>query len=200
MSSLCFPRLKKLKIKRKHHSNLNLCLAKRKILKIFLDTSEGRILIYRPRGWQIRPRGTSWRVFFLSLLPQWKAEAYFESWLLSWIVNTFWARFCFKNWKAPACTKGERQMVKKYIFLKNSFLADKHSGDLQKSLLSKYEGNRLQVFAWRFAFFEARGKHPHKSVDRIIEKESATGGTRKFRMTNPASWCLSMFHVWLLEI
>ena len=91
-------------------------------------------------------------------------------------------------------------MVKKYIFLKNSFLADKHSGDLQKSLLSKYGGNRLQVFAWRFAFFEARGKHPHKSVDRIIEKESATGGTRKFRMTNPASWCLSMFHVWLLEI
>lgn len=36
-------------------------------------------------------------------------------------------------------------MVKKYIFLKNSFLADKHSGDLQKSLLSKYEGNRLQA-------------------------------------------------------
>ena len=106
--------------------------------------------------------------------------------------------FCFKNWKAPACTKGERQMVEKYIFLKNSFLADKHSGDLQKSLLSKYEGNRLQVFAWRFAFFEARGKNPHKSVDRIIEKESATGGTRKFR--NPASWCLSMFHVWLLGI
>lgn len=89
-------------------------------------------------------------------------------------------------------------MVEKYIFLKNSFLADKHSGDLQKSLLSKYEGNRLQVFAWRFAFFEARGKNPHKSVDRIIEKESATGGTRKFR--NPASWCLSMFHVWLLGI
>lgn len=89
-------------------------------------------------------------------------------------------------------------MVEKYIFLKNSFLADKHSGDLQKSLLSKYEGNRLQVFAWRFAFFEARGKNPHKSVDRIIEKESATGGTRKFR--NQASWCLSMFHVWLLGI
>lgn len=84
-------------------------------------------------------------------------------------------------------------MVEKYIFLKNSFLADKHSGDLQKSLLSKYESNRLQVFAWRFAFFEARGKHPHKSVDRIIAKESATGGTRKFRMTNPASWCLSCF-------
>lgn len=45
-------------------------------------------------------------------------------------------------------------MVEKYIFLKNSFLADKHSGDLQKSLLSKYEGNRFQVFAWRFAFLK----------------------------------------------
>lgn len=50
-------------------------------------------------------------------------------------------------------------MVEKYIFLKNSFLADKHSGDLQKSLLSKYEGNRLQVFAWRLHFL----KHVEKT-------------------------------------
>lgn len=60
----------------------------------------------------------------------------------------------FQELKGSGLYKGRAPNGRKFIFLKNSFLADKHSGDLQKSLLSKYEGNRLQVFAWRFAFLK----------------------------------------------
>ena len=117
MSSLCFPRLKKLKIKRKHHSNLNLCLAKRKILKIFLDTSEGRILIYRPRGWQIRPRGTSWRVFFI-LVTTMKGRGILRILVAFMNCKHLLSQVLFQELKGSGLYKGRAPNGKKiYIFI-----------------------------------------------------------------------------------